>query len=223
MWKQFFHINVTLIDISWINCTKSPALKTNNTATTMLKTAIGRQTILYSTRPLIISLQSKLKLQKIFLSFFILFPFPSGPLGPKGIFPLHMISQKPTSAAYHLIFTVFLLPTLLMAIPFQPSAEPALPSILHICPSQRSCVADSLCCRQGRQPGWEPGACCGWPCFSFHVMYRWWILLKEWLKKPDVTSREGWTLPSSGVLPFGMELDAMLVSCSLLFSQNTSS
>lgn len=82
---------------------------------------------------------------------------------------------------------------------------------------RRSCIATAL--PQCRQPGWGPGAHCGWSCFAFHVKYGWWMLLKEGLEEPDVTSREGWTLPSSGQLPFGMKLDAMLVSCSLLCPQ----
>lgn len=138
---------MTSIDLSSISCTKITLhlKRIEPLAMTAPETAIGGQIILYPTHSLIF-LQSKLKFPKNFS--FIPSSLPlldNKSFGLKGIFPLHLICQKSTSIAYYLILNG----SVASAHPacgdlVSASAQPVLPSILHTCPPQRSCVAESF-------------------------------------------------------------------------------
>ena len=136
----------------------------------------------------------------------------------KGILPLHAISQKSTSTAYHLILNCSISsahpargdPVSAWSTAFIAIHSPHTPSSKIVC-------SPRLCHTQGRQPGRNPGAYCARSCFVFHVKYGWRMMLKEWLKKPYVASSEGWTLLSCQRISIWHELDAMLVSRRPLF------
>lgn len=180
--------------------------------------AIGGQIIWYPTHSLI-SLQSKLKLQKNFFSF-ILYPLPlphNKTLGLKGIFPLRLIAQQSTSIAYHLLLN-----------PSVASAHPARGD-----PVSAQCTA----CIAVHSPHMSSPKvlCCRWLChrvgslaeFQEHVVgdptLRFTLSTAGgWCWRKGSRSQM-WHLVKVGhdchtrEFPFGVELDATLVSGSLLF------
>lgn len=162
---------------------------------TASKTAIGGQVILYPTHSLI-SLQSKLKLpSKIFFRSFLSSPSPQDSWPERNFF---IASDFPEVHLHRLSFDIksqcyFCPPCLWWSRFSSVHGLHCHPFSTHVLPKY---LVLQTALPQGRQPGWVPGARCGWSCFVFHVKYGWWMMLKEWLKKPDVTSNEGWTLPS---------------------------
>lgn len=147
------------------------------------------------------TLQSELMLQKFFLLFFILFPFPTGLLAWKEFFHCIWFPRSPSS-----------------------SLSLDIESLCFLCPPARADPVSAWCraCIAIHSPHVLPKILC---CNSFakgsaawlrsrstlwvillrvSCCYGWWMLLKEGLEKPDVTPREGWTPSSSGQLPFGI-------------------
>lgn len=134
-----------------------------------LKIVIGRQTVLYSTRPLIIPLQSKLKLQNIFSFVLYSLPLPQWDSRPERNFSI--VSDFPEVHLCSLSFDIksqcFFCPPCSWRSHF--SSVQSLhchPFSTHVLP--KDLVLQTVL-PQGRQPGWDPGARCGWSCFAFHV------------------------------------------------------